>query len=100
MPLLSLTGILKNGLLKVPATAFSLCCKSIRIVNLPEDAIKSIIQDFTCLPAPLHYAGKSGACLLSALNLLLKDQMLSRCYFPKKTDKSGVKIGQPGRTNA
>jgi hypothetical protein len=60
--------------------------------NLPEDAIKSIIQDFTCLPAPLHYAGKSGACLLSALNLLLKDQMPSRCYFPIETEKKAAKV--------
>ncbi|MEB0280468.1 MULTISPECIES: hypothetical protein, partial [unclassified Mucilaginibacter] len=47
MPLLSLTGILKDGLLKYPANAFSLRCKSIRLINLPEDAIKSIIQDCT-----------------------------------------------------
>jgi hypothetical protein len=59
MTLLSLTGILKDRLLKNPATAFSLRCKSIRFIKLPEDAIKSIIQDCTCLPAPLHCAGKS-----------------------------------------
>ncbi|HAL83842.1 MAG TPA: hypothetical protein DCO83_17690 [Mucilaginibacter sp.] len=76
MPLLSLTGILKGCLLKNPATAFSLRCKSIRFIKLPEDAIKSITQDFTCLPATLHYAGQSCACLLSALNLLPKDQTL------------------------
>ncbi|MEB0249547.1 hypothetical protein QN344_05335 [Mucilaginibacter sp. 5B2] len=76
MPLLSLTGILKDGLLKYPANAFSLRCKSIRLINLPEDAIKSIIQDGTGLPAPLHYAGQKCACLRSALNLLLNDQTL------------------------
>ena len=59
MPLLSLTGYLKGCLLKYPAPAFSLCCKSIALVKLPDDAIKSIIQDCTCLPAPLHCAGQS-----------------------------------------
>jgi hypothetical protein len=54
-----LDGILKDDLLKYPAPAFSLCCNSIRFGNLPEDAIKSIIQDCNCLPAPLHCAGKS-----------------------------------------
>jgi hypothetical protein len=37
-------------------------------------------------------AGKSGACLHSALNLLQLDLMLSRCYFPIETEKKAAKV--------
>ena len=69
----SLTTKREGGQLSIinhPAPAFLLCCKSIRFNKPLEYSIKSITQDFTCLPASFHCAGKSCACLRSALNLL------------------------------